>query len=420
MAKTSAMVIRYASILQTLLLIVVIVFPVAARAAAAEDDPAVPLVAYNALLVGDDARARLVVDFDRTPEFTYHYLANPARLVITLPATAFGFSDDRLAARGLVEDIRYGATGPGQSRIVLTTDTPFMVTKAEVVDNETSDARLVIDLAFTEAEKFAGLVAEQQTRFSGTGPASLPTGTGGNAVAAPDGGEERFVVAVDAGHGGIDTGAIGEDTKTLEKDITLDFARAFAKALQREPGIDTYLTRDSDVYLSLSKRIELARQHGADLFISLHADSLNQPDISGATVYTLSDKASDRLAAALARRENLSNDIAGIDSADEPEEVTDILLDLTRRETQSFSISLADRVVTSFKGQIGLINNPHRYASFMVLRAPDIPSILLEIGFLSNPEDEKRMLDPDWRDMLVARLVEAVTQYRQLLAAADR
>lgn len=177
------------------------------------------------------------------------------------------------------------------------------------------------------------------------------------------------------------------------------------------------MTRDLDVYLSLSRRVELARQHGADLFISFHADSLDQPDISGATVYTLSDRASDRLAAALARRENLSNEIMGIETDNEPEEVTDILLDLTRRETQSFSISLADRVVASFSGQIGLINNPHRFAGFMVLRAPDIPSILLEIGFLSNAEDERRMLDPEWRDRLVDRLVEAVKRYRHPLVS---
>nr|WP_272214193.1 N-acetylmuramoyl-L-alanine amidase [Marinicella sp. W31]MDC2877673.1 N-acetylmuramoyl-L-alanine amidase [Marinicella sp. W31] len=139
--------------------------------------------------------------------------------------------------------------------------------------------------------------------------------------------------------------------------------------------------------------------------------------MSGATVYTLSDRASDRLAAALARRENLSNEIMGLNAADEPEEVTDILLDLTRRETQSFSVSLADTVVASFEGQIGLINNPHRFAGFMVLRAPDIPSVLLEIGFLSNPEDEKRMLDPDWRDRLVERLVDAVRRYRTPLVS---
>lgn len=399
-------------------LLALVFLPLLCLSSAHAEEEAAPLVAYNALLVGDDARARLVIDFDRTPTFTYHYLTHPARLVITLPATAFGFPDDTLEARGIISDIRYGATGPGQSRIVLTATESIALTLAEVRDEDGSAARLVIDLAMTDAAKFDTLVATQRAKLAGEAEGALPEAAGDTATGAIDGDAESFVVAIDAGHGGVDTGAVGEDTKTLEKDITLDFARTFAARLQAEPGFESYLTRDSDVYLSLSKRVELARQHGADLFISLHADSLPQTDISGATVYTLSDRASDRVSAALARRENLSNEIAGIDTTDEPEEVTDILLDLTRRETQSFSTSLADRVVAAFKGRIGLINNPHRSAGFMVLMAPDIPSILLEIGFLSSPEDERRMLDPDWRDRLIARLVEAVKQYHDPLVAS--
>lgn len=378
-------------------------------ARASDDDAVAPLIAYNALLVGDDARARLVVDFDRKPEFSYHYLKDPARVVITLPATAFGFSDDAVEARGLISAIRYGVTGPGQSRIVLSAREPIQMTLAEVREEGDAGFRLVIDLAIADSALFEQLLAGRQE----TPAAAFAR----QDVAAPEE-DDSFVVAIDAGHGGIDTGAIGEDSQTLEKDITLDFARAFAQKLQAVSGYDSYLTRDDDIYLSLTRRVELARQHGADLFISLHADSLNQPDISGATVYTLSDRASDRLAAALAERENLSNEIMGIEASVEPEEVTDILLDLTRRETQSFSISLADQVVAAFEGQISLINNPHRYAGFMVLRAPDIPSILLEIGFLSNPEDEKRMLDPVWRDKLVDRLVAAVTRYRSPMVSA--
>ncbi len=375
----------------------------AGQATAEESAEIAPLIAYNALLVGDDARARLVVNFDRAPEFSYHYLKDPARFVITLPATAFGFDHDAVQARGLITDVRYGTTGPGQSRIVLTAREPIQMTLAETRDEGGTGARLVVDLAIADSTVFEKLLAGQDKQSGNASDAE-------DAALAPE--DDSFVVAIDAGHGGVDTGAVGEDSKTFEKDITLDFARAFAARLQTVPGFDSYLTRDADVYLSLSKRVELARQHGADLFISLHADSLSQRDISGATVYTLSDRASDRLAAALAQRENLSNEIMGIEASAEPEEVTDILLDLTRRETQSFAISLADQVVASFEGQISLINNPHRFAGFMVLKAPDIPSILLEIGFLSNPEDEKRMLDPVWRDTLVDRLVDAVTRYR--------
>src|SRR5690606_26427334 len=144
------------------------------------------------------------------------------------------------------------------------------------------------------------------------------------------------------------------------------------------------LTRDKDEFLSLSQRVQLARSEGANLLVSVHADTLRQKDIRGATVYTISDKASDSLAARLAERENLSDQIAGISLDSEPAEVADILIDLARRETQAFSISVAREVVRTFEGEVLLINNPHRHAGFRVLTAPDVPSVLLELGFLSN------------------------------------
>ena len=184
-----------------------------------------------------------------------------------------------------------------------------------------------------------------------------------------------------------------------------------------QPGIKAFLTRDKDQYLSLSERVTIARQNRASLFISLHADTLKQKDIRGATVYTISDKASDRLAGEVAERENKSDQIAGTETQTPPAAVNDILMDLTRRETQAFSISLAQDVLSSFNGQIATINNPHRHAGFQVLTAPDVPSILLELGFLSNKDDEKLLLDPDWRQKVVDRLTEAVKQYRVSIIA---
>ena len=222
----------------------------------------------------------------------------------------------------------------------------------------------------------------------------------------------EFVIAVDAGHGGIDTGAIGTETKMEEKTVTLAFAGELVEMLNKETGVKAFLTRDKDEFLSLPERVQIARQHGANLFISIHADTLRQRDIRGATVYTISDKASDHLAANLAERENLSDEIAGIALTSEPAEVADILIDLTRRETQAFSVNLARSVVSSFEGQINLINNPHRYAGFRVLQAPDVPSILLELGFLSNKQDEKLLVDPVWRKKVAGLLAAAVRSYR--------
>ncbi|MFD1747116.1 N-acetylmuramoyl-L-alanine amidase [Rhizobium helianthi] len=367
-----------------------------------------PLLAFGARIVGDDARSRVVIDFDGKPDFSVHYVESPERVVIDLSATAFGFPPADLAARGLFKDIRYGTMGEGSARIVLTAIRPVHLVMAEVQKNEEKGYRLVLDAEMTTREKFAELVKTQKW-----GEVQEGTNAALNTISPEDQGHDGvFVVAVDAGHGGIDAGASGSSTKTPEKEITLAFAKELAEKLNRQPGVKAMLTRTNDSFLSLSERVVLARQSKADLFISLHADTLGQKGIRGATVYTLSDTASDRMAAALAARENLSDQLAGYSIEVPQPEVADILLDLTRRETQAFSIALANRVVKSFEGQIGLINNPHRYAGFQVLRAPDIPSILLELGFLSNEEDEKLLLSDEWRDRLTTLLTEAIMRYR--------
>lgn len=365
--------------------------------------PQPPLLAFSARVAGDEARTRIVIEFEKKPEFSVHYVAAPERVIVDLPATAFGFPAEDLAARGLFKDIRYGAMGESSARIVLTAKRPVKLSIAEVQSNDNGSYRLVLDAEMASKEVFADLV---KTQNWATPTAAVPDAL---VMAEKD---NVFTVAVDAGHGGIDAGATGAGTKTPEKTITLAFAKTLAERLNKVEGIKAVLTRDDDTFLSLSERVTLARQGHADLFVSLHADTLGQKDIRGATVYTLSDKASDRMAENLAARENLSDELAGYTLQSGPPEVADILLDLTRRETQAFSTALATNVVQSFEGQIGLINNPHRYAGFQVLRAPDIPSVLLELGFLSNVEDEKLLLDESWRSKVIDRMVDAIKRYR--------
>ncbi len=364
-----------------------------------------PLLAFAARIAGDSARTRIVLDFEEKPEFSVHYIAAPDRIVIDLPATAFGFPAEQLAPRGLFKDIRYGTMGEGSARIVLTAIKPVKLVLAETQPNDNGGYRLVLDAEMSTREEFSRLVQAQNWGEEAAGASQ--------AAPLEDAAKDNvFVVAVDAGHGGIDAGATASVSKTPEKVITLAFAQMLAGKLNKLPGVKAFLTRDNDTFLSLSERVTLARQHHADLFISLHADTLSQKDIRGATVYTLSDKASDRMAENLAARENLSDELAGFTIKSGPPEVADILLDLARRETQAFSIALADNLVKSFEGQVGLINNPHRQAGFQVLRAPDIPSVLLELGFLSNPEDEKLLLDEAWRDKIGNLLTNAVDRYR--------
>lgn len=383
----------------------------------AEDRPgaAEPLLAYAARIAGDQARTRIVIDFDREPHYSVHYIRNPDRIVVDLPATAFGFEPEALEPRGIFKDIRYGMMDEASARIVLTADRPARIALARVQEDEAKKGfRLVLDAETISEERFGALVAEQ-----GWGQAFPVVATRGDRVAQPSTQPgSGFVIAIDAGHGGIDAGATGATTNTPEKDITLAFAKIFVERLKRERGIEAFLVRDRDEFLSLSQRVAVARERGANLLISLHADTLKQHNIRGATVYTISDKASDRMAADLAERENFSDELAGVDVSDKPAEVTDILLDLTRRETQAFSVAMANSLVKSFEGQVALINNPHRYAGFRVLRAHDMPSILLELGFLSNKDDEKLLLDPAWREKVADLLAHAVNRYRAPLVAA--
>ncbi len=393
-----------------------------APAGAAETDVATasipadvsPLVAYSGRIAGDDARTRLILDFDRRPEISVHYVANPYRILIDLPDTVFALKKDEIAARGLFSDIRYGGMAAGKSRIVLTADRPASVVASEVRKEEGGSYRLVVDTAIVTEDAFSKLISGQTWK-----DAAAVTETAGGPVlpgaAADDDGS--FVIAVDAGHGGIDNGAQGATTGTHEKAVTLAFARELTAALNAGPTTKAVLTRDKDEFLSLSQRVQLARNQGANLLISIHADTLRQKDIRGATVYTISDKASDSLAANLAARENLSDEIAGMPFQDEPAEVADILIDLTRRETQAFSINLANEVVDAFEGEVKLINNPHRHAGFRVLTAPDVPSVLLELGFLSNKDDEQLLLDPAWQKKVAGLIAEAVQRYRSSVMA---
>lgn len=383
------------------------VFPVAHAAHATE------LNAKAARIAGDEARTRIVIDFDVKPEFTVHYLPSPNRIVVDIAGTVnFAFPPEELEARGIYERIRFGAMSAGRTRLVLTSKLPAGLEIAEARKNEDGDGwRLVLDGAIVTPDQYAAM--KKQSNWGNTESAAPVVPLAPQQAPSPDG---VFTVAVDAGHGGIDTGAItAGKIPVYEKNITLDFAKALARELNSQPGIKAFLTRDTDVFLSLGERVQIARSRGANLFISLHADTLREKSIRGATVYTISDRASDKLADELAKRENTSDEVAGVETKKEPSEVNDILIDLTRRETQAFSISLANSIVHSFEGQIGLINNPHRSAGFRVLTAPDVPSVLLELGFLSNSEDVKQLQRADFRDKLVTLITDAVKRYRDKL-----
>ncbi|KAB2714331.1 N-acetylmuramoyl-L-alanine amidase [Brucella intermedia] len=367
-----------------------------------------PLAALTFRMAGDDLRTRIVVMFDREPKLSTLLLDNPHRLVVDLPETRFGFDEKSLEPRGLVSRVRYGLVGKGRSRLILTLRGPFKVEDLRVLKNESASGyRLVADIVATSDREFADELQGRKEITSSTDRDEKPV-----QAASQNGTARPFTIMIDPGHGGIDSGA--ESLSGIkEKDLTLAFGKELRDRLAQDKNIKVLMTREDDTFLRLSERVRIARQHEADLFISIHADTINQHDIRGATVYTISDKASDSVARAMAERENKSDTLAGAAPEEQPE-VTDILLDLTRRETHTFSLSFAEKVIHSLQGQVNLINNPHRFAGFQVLRAPDVPSVLIEIGYLSNAEDEKLISNPEWRKKLADRLAIAIKAFEAL------
>ncbi len=355
------------------------------------------LKAHDYKMAGDAQYTRIVVHFDRKPDFRWFLLRDPSRLVIDLPSTDFSFDPLELRPRGLVAAVQYGAVDAQRARLVFRAIGPFSVEKAEVKENENSDGfRLIIELRASSTEAFDAALRASM----------LKPGTEAR-LEAPSHTQDRFTVALDPGHGGADGGARGVNG-TVEKQITLLFSLELARKLEETGLYRVVLTREDDRFLRLDERVRIAREKGADLFVSVHADAIAIRSVRGATVYTVSDKASDAEAAATAARENLSDEIAGKVPEEEQDEIEDILVDLIRRETHAFSIRFARTLIGKLSDTVQLVKNPHRYAGFRVLRAPDIPSVLLELGYLSNPKDEAQLRDPAWRAATMDAIIEAV------------
>ena len=365
-----------------------------------------PLVS-GARVAGDETRTRFVLDMDTQVTPTISGLANPNRLIIDLPEVTFDLPEHTgTSGRGLIADWRYGLFAVGKSRVVMDLTDPVKVDKTfflPAVDDQ--PARLVVDLVRSTAEEFEAFALS--TRSSGTVKSPKKTAKSDRLTAPKD--SAKPLILLDPGHGGIDTGAIGI-AGTLEKAIVLDFAKLLKEKLDEGGLYDVRLTRDDDTFIPLARRVEIGHELAADLFISIHADSVRRgrKHVRGATVYTLSDRASDQLAQELAETENMSDVIAGVVLDEEPTDVTDILLDLARRETRSFSVYFARTLVTEMKSAVRLINNPHRSAGFRVLKAHDVPSVLVELGYLSNAHDEKLLISEEWRERMATAMSEAV------------
>lgn len=361
-------------------------------------------IATDARLAGDGARTRFILDLSEPVPFSHATLADPYRVIVDLPETRFDLPEGAgTQGRGLVNAWRFGLFAAGKSRIVLDAREPVAVDRTFIlppVDGQ--PARLVIDLVGTSREAFLASVVK---------PAPPEASAKGDRLGDRRR-SSRPIVVIDPGHGGIDTGATGSNG-TLEKAVALDFGQLLKRKLEEGGRYDVYMTRESDMFIPLRERVQIARSHNADLFVSVHADSvrIGKNEVRGASVYTLSEKASDAVAAELAERENRSDVIAGIDLSQEPSAVTDILIDLARRETKNFSIFFARNLVEELQSAAKVIKNPHRSAGFRVLEAHDMPSALVELGYLSNKLDEKLLTSEEWRERMSSAIASAVDRF---------
>ena len=380
-------------------------------------DLAAETVANDARLGGDAERTRFVADLSREVEFHVFTLENPYRVIVDMPDVQFQMpAGVGSKGRGLVSAYRYGLIAPGKSRIVIDVKAPIKIAKAFVLKAKGGQpARLVIDLVKTDSGTFKKEMRAARAKSGGSRSAkrSAPKPANPPAVLKRADRGGKPLIVIDPGHGGVDPGAVSR-SGLREKDVVFAFSKALEAELKKSGRYRTKMTRRIDVYVPLRERVAIARRAGASLFISVHADSVPgrfSKTASGATVYTLSEKASDNEAKALAAKENRSDIIAGVDLPAESDEVTNILIDLAQRETKNLSITFADTMVASIKGQTPVRKKARRFAGFRVLKAPDVPSVLVELGYMSNPSDEKRLKSKRWQRKIAKAAAKAVDNY---------
>jgi N-acetylmuramoyl-L-alanine amidase len=387
--------------------------PAAAKPISTTQQP----IVMSARIAEHADRTRFVVELSDPVDMRTFTLSNPNRVVIDMPAVQWHLDGaPRPTGHGAIKSYRYGLFRPGNSRFVIDLNQPMTVSEPLVIPPENGMGyRVVIDLFPAAQPKFdqvSGWPADLKAREAAAEKlASLPAQT-------PRVASSRKIIVIDPGHGGIDSGTSGVNG-LLERELVLDEGLRVAKALRRNPNYTVYMTRDSDVFIPLRERVNIGRSHHADLFVSLHADSNPDPSVTGLSVYTLSESGSDREAAALARKENQSDIIAGVDLGGENSAVAPILLDLEQRDTMNKSSRFANMVVNTLGRATDVLQRqPHRSAAFVVLKAPDVPSVLIELGYLSNSADAAQMDTARWRDGVADAIAAAVERHFAAATAA--
>jgi N-acetylmuramoyl-L-alanine amidase len=376
---------------------------------------AVPVQAGDVRLWSGPEGTRLVVDLSAPVRYEVFALENPDRIVVDLANTRLQSGKGMPAAQGPVRSVRSGPQAGGGLRIVLDLEARQSVKSFMVGPEGAAGHRLVVELppvAGGAPTPSAPPLAQQVLAVTSAAVAREATAVANpvkTLASAPQG--RDLVIAVDAGHGGQDPGAIGRGG-TREKDVTLSIARRLAKAIDAEEGMRAVLVRDGDYFISLRGRVRKARDAGADMFISVHADSVLDRSVSGASVYVLSLRgASDEASRWLAERENAADLMGGVSLDDKNDVLASVLLDVTQKEAVSNSVDAAGAVLSSLRRVGSVHGNRVRHAGFVVLKSPDIPSMLVETAFISNAADERRLRDTAYQQRVAAAIHAGVRNY---------
>ena len=387
--------------------------------------PAAPVrfpIASDARLAGDGKQTRLILDIDQPISVHAFALADPYRVVVDLPQVTFQLPPGIGATgRGLIKAFRYGLVMPGGSRIVIDLAGPAKITNASVLQAVNGQpARLVLDLEEVDRTTFVQLLApenrpELRPAIADAKDVTLPVSTGpakpeaSGSQASPS--DSRPVIVIDPGHGGPDNGTQWDGAS--EKAIVLAFALSLRDRIEKSGKYRVVMTRTDDTFIPLDDRVKFARGQSASLFVSIHADALprHEGDAQGATIYTLSDRASDAQAEKLAEAENRADAIGGVNLTEEPTEVADILIDLAQRETRTFSNRFARLLMGEMKTVTRMHKHPLKSAGFRVLKAPDVPSVLVELGYVSNKDDLEHLQSDNWRSRTVGSVAHAIDAF---------
>jgi N-acetylmuramoyl-L-alanine amidase len=360
-----------------------------------------PVAGVDLRLDSTERTARFQIALSQEVVTSVSVLGRPMRITVDLPEVTFQAAQSKARQRGLVTGFRAGLVAPGRSRLVFDLGAAAQVGAIRQTKRADGIVDMVIEFAATGAEDFERRVLQGVEQRAAAALAPLHGEPG-----SPN--DTRPLVVIDPGHGGIDSGAVAS-SGIAEKTLVLAIASQLRAHLESSGSLRVIMTRSDDRFLSLSERVRIAREARADLFISLHADSLSAAqEVRGATVYTGSERATDAESARLAQKENAADAAGGAETAQPSEEVMDILMDLTRRETRAMSSAVAARLVTEMGGSIRMHRIPQRSAGFKVLTAPDVPSLLIELGYLSSKGDMALLTSPGWQQGAATAIGRAV------------